>query len=227
MYLLELDEHTPIHRTSAKLPSWWEPHPSSKQNLSEVLDGRSHPFHKVDVQHLWPHGKDALVGQSDHDLSVNWSTDCGSCLDLPSMLAQPQPQPNVQLQGDIGSKNAANTNSEHVRSQPGTAENGLYPDSTILLLQQMEHIEKNEQGIVRRAETSAQSLISEKAAGKKHAESKPDGGLGGQVGERPQCRLGDTAGEQGSYDDEPSGYLAMYFSNLTSFEQSRVDVIRL
>ena len=28
-------------------------------------------------------------------------------------------------------------------------------------------------------------------------------------------------------DDEPSGYLAVYFSNLTSFEQSRVDVIRL
>ena len=27
--------------------------------------------------------------------------------------------------------------------------------------------------------------------------------------------------------DEPSGYLAVYFSNLTSFEQSRVDVIRL
>ena len=27
--------------------------------------------------------------------------------------------------------------------------------------------------------------------------------------------------------DEPSGYLAMYFSNLTSFEQSRVDVIQL
>ena len=29
------------------------------------------------------------------------------------------------------------------------------------------------------------------------------------------------------HGDEPSGYLAMYFSNLTSFEQSRVDVIRL
>ena len=29
------------------------------------------------------------------------------------------------------------------------------------------------------------------------------------------------------YADEPSGYLAVYFSNLTSFEQSRVDVIRL
>ena len=28
-------------------------------------------------------------------------------------------------------------------------------------------------------------------------------------------------------DDEPSGYLAMYFSNLTSFEQSQVDVIWL
>ena len=28
-------------------------------------------------------------------------------------------------------------------------------------------------------------------------------------------------------DDEPSGYLAMYFSNLTSFEQSREDVTQL
>ena len=33
--------------------------------------------------------------------------------------------------------------------------------------------------------------------------------------------------DQDYTNDEPSGYLAMYFSNLTSFEQSRVDVIWL
>ena len=49
----------------------------------------------------------------------------------------------------------------------------------------------------------------------------------------PQSRLSQSSkylyiGDDSSYrDDEPSGYLAMYFLNLTSFEQSRVDVIRL
>ena len=37
----------------------------------------------------------------------------------------------------------------------------------------------------------------------------------------------DNGTDSNDNGDEPSGYLAMYFSNLTSFEQLRVDVIRL
>jgi hypothetical protein len=89
------------------------------------------------------------------------STDHGLRPDLPNTLAQ------------YGSEDAANTNSEHAPSQPGTAK---------------------EQG---------HGLLSEKAAGKKRAEAQPDGEssrFDGQVGEGRLCEAEDAGGEQGFYD---------------------------
>ena len=57
-------------------------------------------------------------------------------------------QTSVQSQGNIGSENAANTNSERAPSQPGTTKKGVvFADPTVFPLQRTEFSEQNEQGI--------------------------------------------------------------------------------
>jgi hypothetical protein len=151
------------------------------QNPTGILNGTSHPFRELGSRRSRALGEVESGGRSGISLCLAGQLIVDHGPDLLSVLAQPQP--NRQLQGNIGSENAATTSSGHARPQPGTAENALYPDSTVSPLRQTEHVEQNEEENGRRAETTApRQIVSETAAGKKRAESQPDGDVGGEAG---------------------------------------------